>query len=215
METFNLKFRHILVVFILSVVALFIGGFSYVNNLRRETVRKEIALYNQDQANQVKLSEGLLKIKEALGIAGMERESIDDVLSNVIKAKFGDNGFETEQALFVALSEEYPQITPELFAKAMDTANAERTAYANSQRITIQMVGEYESWLYDDLVRSPLLRLLGHPSNLLRADRGTEVIYGQAALEAMRRLVLVQEAVDATERGRQEPIVPFPPDSER
>lgn len=202
----SLSTRTWLFIFGGVTIALLAGLFIYANSLRRETINKEIALYNQDQANLVTLSTGITKIKEALGIAQLERSSLEDVLANVIKARFGENGFETEDALFVALTEAYPQVTPELFAKAMDIANAERTAYDNSQRITIQMVGDYEAWLTDDILRSSFLNMMGFPSTMLRADR-ERTLYGQEALDAMRKLVLVQEARDATNSGVLEPVI--------
>lgn len=193
----------VLVIFALSI-------YGSVNSVRNEGIRHEAALVAQYQDNQNELSNYILKFNESLGIADRQSERLNTILVEAVKGRY-DGNMEpgTSGSMFSAIAEAYPDLTAsvESYAKVQDLVVSGREAYKNKQSMLLDRIRVYETWSETGLIKSQVVDMLGFPSDRLEARVGNTVLRGEDALDRMKTLVLVEEAIESYETGTTDPLL--------
>lgn len=180
------------------------------NGVQKDMVAKETALSAQYSDNQNNLSSYISTIKESLGVADRASDALDEVLSDAVKGRYeGDSTANPSGgAMFSAIVEAYPdlnqqQINYQAVQKAIFDG---RESYKNQQTRLLDMLRAYETWKESGLIHRQFVSMIGAPSDNLRAGIGDDVVYGQAALDRMYKIVLAGAAKDAYESGEMDPM---------
>lgn len=192
------------------LVVIAVSIFGYVNSVRNEGIRQEAALVAQYQDNQNELSTYILQFNESLGIADRSSERLNTILSEAIKGRY-DGNMEpgTNGSMFSAIAEAYPDLTAstESYEKVQDLVVSGRNAYKNKQSMLLDRIRVYETWSESGLVKSQVVNSLGFPSDRLEARVGQDVARGVDALDRMKTLVLVGEAIESYETGTTDSLI--------
>lgn len=195
------------------LVLLLIVGisiFGYTNNVRNEGIRHEAALVAQYQDNQNELSTYILQFNESLGIADRQSERLNTILVEAVKGRY-DGNMEpgTGGSMFSAITEAYPDLTASTasYEKVQELVISGRNAYKNKQSMLLDRIRVYETWSESGLIRSSVVDSLGFPSERLEARVGGDVARGRDALDRMKTLVLVGEAVESYETGTTDSLL--------
>lgn len=194
----------------LAVVAavLVITFFTSLNSAQKGMTARENALNTQYLDNQNELSSYVVSIKEALGVADRNTDKLDKVLQDAVKGRYENKGAPNSDAMFSAMVEAYPDLSSVSipYQKVQDAVLAGRTAYKNKQSKLLDMLREYDTWRQSGIIHSRIVSLVGAPSNNLQARVGANSWRGQDALDKMYQIVLTQDAQDAYESGKLEPM---------
>lgn len=196
-------------VVVVALVAV-MGIYGYFNGLRNEGIRREAALVAQYQDNQNELSNYIVSFKESLGIAEQGADKIDQILLDAVKGRY-DGAMEpgTGGEMFSAISEAYPDLTAttESYAKVQDLVVSGRAAYKNKQSLLLDKIRSYETWKESGFIQSSAINALGFPSERMEVRIGERTLTGDAALNEMKSLVLVSDAVESYETHTTEPLI--------
>ena len=196
-------------VVVVALVAV-MGIYGYLNGLRNEGIRREAALVAQYQDNQNELSNYIVSFKESLGIAEQGADKIDQILLDAVKGRY-DGAMEpgTGGEMFSAISEAYPDLTAttESYAKVQDLVVSGRAAYKNKQSLLLDKIRSYETWKESGFIQSSAINALGFPSDRMEVRIGERTLTGDAALNEMKSLVLVSDAVKSYETHTTEPLI--------
>lgn len=176
------------------VLVLIITALSYFVSAFNTRVDKEQGLNGQYKDNQNELSACLTKITDSANLTNAQVEAMTEALVEAIKGRY-DGRTASPGSMFSAIIEDYPNLQPfdDAFERAFVVIIGCREDYKNVQSKLIDMIRDYDAWR----LKFPRRLLIGNPSDELRADD----LRGEMALEQMRRLVLVKEALDAYEDG--------------
>ena len=194
---------------------LVLAGYGYFNGLNTDRVNMETTITAQYQSNQLELDTYHKKIKEAVGIANVKSDKLDQVLRNAVSGRYGVNKDEAGNrqgqggAFFSAIVEAYPDIRGQLdlYDRIVDAVFAGREAFKQKQNLLLDRVRAYEVWMNDGLVQSIMIKkVIGAPTDLLQARIGTKVTRGQDALDQIRLIVTSQATGQAFETGQDEGV---------
>jgi hypothetical protein len=135
-------------------------------------------------------------------------DSIREVLVEAVRGRYDDSGFGTDSALFFAIAEAYPDVNglTTAWTRIIDYISAQREGYRNQQSKLLDMLRSYDTWRETGILKPLITSILGVPTHRLKADVGDTVLTGDLALAEMYEIVLTQEAVDAYEDSRMEPL---------
>lgn len=192
------------------VLVLVLGLFSYCNGLQREGVAMETALNAQYLDNQRQLSDYILAFHEQVGIANLKSDKMKEILEEAVKGRYDQDlksGAPRGQ-LMLAIHEAYPDLDLKVYDQIMNHIRAGREAYGQKQSLLLDKLRAYDTWRNSGLVHSRMVSFMGFPSQNLKAQIGTKITRGQAALDQMYIIVLTKDAKDAYETGEQAPLVP-------
>lgn len=184
--------------------------FSLFNRVHKQGVAYETGLNAQYQANQNELSTFISNFYEQVGLAEAKSEKMDAILAGAVRGRYDGTGVEfggTDGALFSAMVEAYPDLTGlDIYDQVAATISAGREAYKNDQDKLLDMLRTYDTWRESGLLHRQVVKVVGFPSESLRAQVGDEAVTGQAALERMRIIVTTSQARDAYESGNLDPL---------
>ena len=184
--------------------------YSYINGLRNQRVDFETRLPAQYLANQAYLSSFITGFYELIGIANVKSEKIDKILTDAVKGRYEQGGgYRTmESALFSAIREAYPDLSGlNIFDKAADYVTANRVGYREDQTKLLDMLRAYDKWRASGIISSWVIKnILGTPTDNLVASIGDIKITGQAALDKMYTIVLVEGTAEAYKTGVMKPL---------
>jgi hypothetical protein len=208
---FNISKRLIAAVSVLLVALLFaIIAISTFSSTRSAMIRQENNLSQEYTTARGNLATYVSTIREALGVADRATGNLDALLTDVVAGRYqGDTSVQPGGGqLFSAITEAYPDITSLSinYERVQTAIFAGRESFKNEQEHLLQMISDYSTWREDGLLRSFFTGMLGAPTDRLKADNGTDIAYGQAALDRMAKIVSTQEANDAYKTGVMEPL---------
>lgn len=195
-------------VVVLLIVVAVVAVYGYFNGLQQTAVSKHTGLNAQYQDNQNYLSSYISGFYEMAGIPQAQGDQLATILSEAVKGRYDEDGFGSGSPLFVAISEAYPDLSQLSVGwnKIQDYIQGGREGYRNVQSKLLDMLRDYDLWRQSGLIQSAFIRMMGYPDNTLVARIGTDVVYGQAALDRMRTIVLTQEAINAYQTGVMDPL---------
>ena len=208
-EKGNVKVVLIILAVLFGIgIFMLIGAYSYVNGLRSISVQKENQLNAQYLDNQNRLSEYISGFYEQIGIANLKSEKMDQIISNAVSGRYGEDGFSSKGAFFSAITEAYPNLAGlDIYDKIMDYVKAKRAEYRSVQTKLLDMINSYDTWRQDGFVQSMIIsNFLKVPSSRLVAKIGETEYTGEEALKKMKQIVLAGQAVDAYKTGVMEPL---------
>lgn len=188
------------------------GTYGYINSVRNEGLDWETRLSAQYLDNQNYLSAYISGFYEQVGVAQAQSDVLDQILTDAVKGRYdGQNGgFAVNSPMFAAIVEAYPEAgVAELMAnwgKIQDYISAGREGYRNQQSKLLDMLRGYDLWRTSGFVRSAIVRAMGFPSEMLRAQVGEMVFTGDYARQKMYQIVLTGQALDAYESGTMDPL---------
>ena len=201
-------------VIIAAIAAVGFSLYGFFNSLNSQRVQYETSLTASYQKNQTELDTYVKQIKEAVGIANLKSDKLDQVLRNAVSGRYGDsNAVGNRQgqggAFFSAIVEAYPDIRGQLdlYDRIAERVFSGREAFKQKQNALLGEVQAYEVWMNDGLVQSIMIkRVIGAPTDLLQARIGTKVLRGQAALDQIRLVVTSKGTNESFESGQEEAI---------
>lgn len=187
--------------------------YSYVNSVRAQGIQYEQTLTARFSANQATLDALVVGVREQVHIQGLAGEQLEQFIRSALEGRYGDDGFDTNSAMFLAVSEAYPDVN-ELainWRLIQQYIADNRAVFRGVQEVLLDQIRAYDTWRNEDLLRSQVVRLLGFPSDNLRATVGDTQVTGEMALMVMRRLVLSGETRDAFSTGTYDGVFPTIP----
>ena len=201
-------------VIIAAIAAVGFSLYGFFNSLNSQRVQYETSLTASYQKNQTELDTYHKKIKEAVGIANVKSDKLDQVLRNAVSGRYGDSNAAGNRqgqggAFFSAIVEAYPDIRGQLdlYDRIAERVFSGREAFKQKQNALLGEVQAYEVWMNDGLVQSIMIkRVIGAPTDLLQARIGTKVLRGQAALDQIRLVVTSKGTNESFESGQEEAI---------
>lgn len=196
-----------------AVLACVLGFYGYYNGLNTERVDQETTLSASYQSNQVELDNYVKTIKEAVGIANVKSDKIDQILRDAVSGRYGDtkDGVRNGQggAFMSAIVEAYPDIKGQLdiYDRIVDKVFVGREGFKAQQNSLLADIAKYEAWTHTGLVQSFIIKnVVGCPTDLLEARVGTNVKHGRAALDQMKLVVTSGSTNDAFNSGKDDAI---------
>jgi hypothetical protein len=188
-----------------AIVFCAVVVYSYINGLRNQRVDFETRLPAQYLANQSYLSSFIGGFYELIGVANVKSDKIDKILTDAVKGRYEQSGgYKTmESALFSAIKEAYPDLSGlNIYDKAADYVTSHRVGYQEDQTKLLDMLRAYDKWRNTGMVSSWVIKnILGTPTDDLVATIGENKIKGQAALDKMYTIVLVEGTAEAYKTG--------------
>lgn len=199
----------ILLVVVGALVGAAAAGYFYVSGLKTKAVEHEQGLSATYESNQNGLSAFISAYHEQVAIAQLKTAKADTIMMHAVMGRYGEDGFSADGALFSALKEAYPDVD---FLSIWDNLQtfivAQRAAFKNQQDVLIERLRVYDTWRLAGFVRPWIIAKFSPSEQLVARIGGQETETGAEALKLMRRLVLNQDAVDAFQTGRMEPLTP-------
>lgn len=200
----------ITIIVLVGIVTLGVSLYGYINTLRNERVDWETQLPNQYAANQAYLSAYVGGFYEQVGVAKLKSDKMDKILLDAVKGRYeGTGGFKSSnEALFSAIKEAYPDLSGlNIFDKMMDYISSKREGYRADQQKLLDMLRAYDKWRASGIVQSWIIKhILDCPSENMIARIGERKYTGQAALDQMYLLVLVEGTTEAYTTGKMKPL---------
>lgn len=148
---------------IIGLALVLVLGFTFIANYIKwgnYGVQQENALAAQLDSNKNNLGQLTLKVREALKLAEINNEDLNDVLRNAIQGRYGENGAQTA-VLFV--QENYPGVyDPSMFKTVQQTILAGRTDFEAKQNILIDQARVYKN-ATEFFWSGFWLKVTGHP----------------------------------------------------
>jgi hypothetical protein len=168
----------------------------------------EQQLSKQYEDNQNELSNYISSFYEQLGVANLKSSKMDTILTNAVQGRYGEDGFKANGAFFAAVKEAYPDLTQlNVYDRIMDHVSSGRTSFKSQQTRLLDLLREYDTWRQQGIVRSQLVRIVGFPTENLKARvGGATVATGPLALEKFHQLVLTSSTTEAFTTGKMEPL---------
>ena len=200
---------------VLGFVMLIFIAYSYFNGINNTGITHERGLSAQYLDNQNYLSEYISGFYEQIGVAQAQNEALDTILTNAVKGRYDEGGFQVGSSIFTAIVEAYPEAGVdrllENWGKIQDYIAAKREGFRNIQSKLIDQMRSYDVWRDTGFIKSAVVRTLGFPSNRLEARIDETVLTGEAARQKMLQIVLTPDAKKAYENGEMDPLkVPSP-----
>jgi len=196
-----------------ALLACVLGFYGYYNGLNTERVDQETTLSASYQSNQLELDTYVKTIKEAVGIANVKSDKLDQILRDAVSGRYGDtkDGVRNGQggAFMSAIVEAYPDIKGQLdiYDRIVDKVFAGREGFKAQQNSLLADIAKYEAWTHTGLVQSFIIKnVVGCPTDLLEARVGTNVKHGRAALDQMKLVVTSGSTNDAFNSGKDDAI---------
>jgi len=191
--------------------------YGYINGVRNDGLDWETRLTAQYLDNQNYLSTYISGFYEQVGVAQAQSDVLDQILTDAVKGRYDGEGggFAIDSPMFAAIVEAYPEAgVAELmvnWGKIQDYISAGREGYRNQQSKLLDMLRVYDLWRTEGLVKSSIVRMLGFPSEMRRAQIGEMVFTGEYARQKMYQIMLTTQALEADESGTMDPLtVPDP-----
>ena len=188
-----------------ALLACVLGFYGYYNGLNTERVDQETTLSASYQSNQLELDTYVKTIKEAVGIANVKSDKIDQILRDAVSGRYGDSRQNLDGSVPVkngqggsfisAIVEAYPDIglAAALFAKAgakvvsvKPTPDSERRAKKLCNKNEITGV-EYLCGSVGEIL--PALTPRGKTALLISSSK-QEGNFGQAVLKFSPDIIL-------------------------
>jgi len=202
-----------------AVLACVLGFYGYYNGLNTERVDQETTLSASYQSNQVELDNYVKTIKEAVGIANVKSDKIDQILRDAVSGRYGDSRQNLDGSAPVkngqggsfisAIVEAYPDIKGQLnvYDHIIDKVFAGREAFKQKQNLLLDRVRSYEKWMNTGLVQSFIIKkMIGCPTELLEARVGTSVKHGRDALDQIKLVVTSGATNNAFNTGKDDGV---------
>lgn len=123
------------------VVAVPVASYIHAYNTGNQF---EQGLKASQESNQVVLSSYSQKVLEASQVTGIMRDDIVKVTKQAIEGRYGPDG---ARAAFQMITEQNPQVSPELYVKLQQIIDAGRTEYENAQKRLIDQKRAYSTAL--------------------------------------------------------------------
>jgi hypothetical protein len=199
---------HVVIDVIAVVVVFGLIVFSQANSADKEAAPLETSLSAQMNTTMGQLGTTITIIKQDSGLANVQADKLDSVLTDVVKGKFGNgNGTDPstvtnpivpgQRGAFInALHEAYPQIGRLVYDKVIRAVEANWQKFQNEQVELQDRLATYESWLsggiWNEFIRQTVA---GFPSDDLRIDVGDVHLKGQEARDFMHVIVQPEQSV--------------------
>lgn len=200
------------------LAVLFCGGctlFNIYNGIRSQAINMETKLTARFSANQTTLDALVVGVKEQVNLQFLAGDQMDQILRDALQGRYGEDGFDTSSALFLAVQEAYPEAgLQELvvnWGKIQNYIQDGRATFKNDQQVLIDQVRQYNNWREEDLIRKIVLGFVGVPTENLVAQVGNTKYTRQDALDVMSRLVLSGETQGAFQTGTYDGVLPQRP----
>jgi hypothetical protein len=200
-----------LIIGLVAAGAIGIGAvslFGYANSVQKAGVNMEQGLNTQYQVDQLDLDTGIKEIKESIGIANIQNDKLDKVLSDAVRGRYEGNSSAQpgKGQLFSAIQEAYPNVDVSVYNRIIDKEFAFREHFKQEQIIFRDQLRAYDVWRTEGLIKPILVRMLGYPSQNLEARIGFQTWHGVEALDHMKVLVTSGETDTSFQTGHEEPI---------
>jgi hypothetical protein len=139
-----------------GVVAVTLGSYASAKTYGSNTEASLRAA--QDQSRNV-LAQAGQKIKEAAQVPGMQADDVARVTREAIQGRYGDKG---SQATFQWLTEQNPQLAPEVYTKVQQIIEGSRKDFETAQARQLDIRRQYEGAI-GSFWRGFWLNLAGYP----------------------------------------------------
>lgn len=194
-----------------AIVVLLLALFLVNNSVTNEGNKKQTGLNAQYNDSFNYLSDCIVRIREASGIAKGQTAALDKIITDAVQGRYqGDSSAEVGQGqLFSAITEAYPNLDglSGTFDKVLTIASGCRVDYRDMQTKMQRMIADFEAWRTGSFITRTFGG--GFPDGNLKARKGEAVLRGDEALDQMSTVVLVREASKAQETHEVEPEDPF------
>jgi hypothetical protein len=189
-----------------GVVALFgvIAFVVYLSSLSSEGASLEASLTRQYSEDQNEYSNYGASIVESLGVADTKMDKVKELVVAYVSGRKS----EKSGSLLTAVSEAVPDLgSAAIYDKIVDAIVAGREHFRAQQTKMLSQIQTYEVWLNSGLIQPKFIRLVGYPSNNLRATIGSESYTGQEALRKMREIITTAQSQRTFQTGTDSPLV--------
>lgn len=184
-----------------------LGAYNSYASTQKTIVQFEGSLRRQWAADQVTLDEYVGGFRDQFQVVDAEWSAISEGVRAAITANVGESGFGSEDAMFVALGQSYPEFGKYNAVDLRIWMQAMRSDWANAQGKRIAIVTEYEMWLIEEPMRTAAINaLFGAPTDKLRIVVGDRTVYGQEALDILKRPIVAGAVGDTFESGEFEGV---------
>lgn len=139
-------------------VLIAVPAASYISAYNMGNQFEQSIKASQD-SNQVVLSSYSQKVLEASQVTGIMRDDIVKVTKQAIEGRYGPDG---ARATFQMITEQNPQVSPELYVKLQQIIDAGRTEFENAQKRLIDQKRAYSTELHS-FYTGFWLRTSGYP----------------------------------------------------
>jgi hypothetical protein len=202
-----------------AILASILGFYGYYNGLNTERVEHETTLSAGYQSNQLELDTYVKTIKEAVGIANVKSDKIDQILHDAVIGRYGDSRQNLDGttppkngqggSFISAIVEAYPDIKGQLnvYDRIVDKVFAGREAFKQKQNLLLDRARAYDRWMNTGLVQSFIIkRMIGCPTDLLEARVGNSVKHGRDAFDQIKLVVTSSGTNEAFNTGNDEGV---------
>lgn len=201
---------------VLAVAAMLMFGccfigftvYSWVNGVHGTATDKETQLSGAYVSYQAVLDELIVGVREQVGLNFAAGDQVEDILRGALEGRYGEEGFTTDSALFLAVSEAYPDTDQlfDLWGDLQQYVQDGRARIRNTQTKLIDQAEAYRNWLERDLFRRWAVQMLGYPSRTLEARIGDTIYFGDEALARMLVPITSSDTREAFETGTFEGV---------
>jgi hypothetical protein len=190
-----------------TVGAVVIGAiwlFVYASGLQTTGAKKEAALTAQYSNDQNEYSNYSASIVESLGVAEEKMGKVTDLITSYVSGRKSEGSGQ----LATLVKEAVPDLgSASIYDKIVDAILAGREKFKNQQSKMLANIQDFETWQNSGLIQPRIIRLLGFPSQNLRATVGSESVYGQEALTKMRTIVTTATSQGTFRSGTDAPLI--------
>jgi hypothetical protein len=179
---------------VVGVLALVVGS-SYISAYNYGN-RAEQGVVAAWENNENILSQYGQKLQEAASVTTILKQDVQDILSGAIEARYGANG---SQATMQWIQEQNPTVTPEVYVKVQQIAEAGRNEFQNAQTRLIDAKRGYRTEL-GNFWSGLWLRVAGYPKINIGFPIGAQDDY---------EAITTTRASNAFETGREEGPIPL------
>ena len=195
------------------ILVLSLGIYGKANGINNRAVDLQTQLSAQYLDNQNYLSAYVSGFYEQTGLVEAKTAAMDKILTDAVKGRYdkGSTAAPTGGQLISAMIEAYPDLTQlNSYDKIIDYVQAGREGYRQVQSKLLDQLRNFDKWRNTGLINKQLIRMMGIPSNDLKAQIGENTIYGGEAEAKMYQIVLASSAKEAYETGELEPLAVTP-----
>lgn len=216
METLPIKISKKLIIAIgvaFAVFVLLMSTFSYLNNLQKGTVQREIRLSRQYESLKSGLDAFLSTAREQAGVTKAQSAAFDKIMLDAVQGRYqGKEGQPTGAVpgtggtLFSAIAEAYPNLDSlnSSYSRIIDTISSGRAAFNNNQQKLQDQIREYDQFRKSGIIRSWVIgHITGAPTdNLVVVNAGRKT--RNDAYEVMTHVIASGVTANAFESGKLE-----------
>lgn len=123
---------------LLAAAMLFVGGIFSANNT---AVRSEASIVAAHEQSKNVLGQYAPKLREALGVASLQAEAVEDIITAANESRYGGDG---SQATKQWIREQNPNLDQRSYGRVIEMIEAGRTDFMTAQEIKIDRIRVYK-----------------------------------------------------------------------